>query len=570
MDNVHVATQGHRSRRYIRLYGHADHQHGFFLDISQSNINTIMQKHFSWILSSWAMTASLIDHGNAAALNNSTCISSTFSFPEIKGAELIDVAANEVHNFSTISVLPGTDIPATKPIDFCNVTVAYTHPGWNDTINVSLWIPLADWNGRLLGVGGGGFSASFGSLYQTAAVDKGFVAVATDSGHLPGQEAATDPSSWAILSPGNLNLPLIADWTSRTLGELSTIAKHATKDYFGAGPSYSYFTGCSAGGRQGLELAQTFPDAFDGILAAAPAIYFETFLVSGYWPTLLMNHLNVFPSQCEIKAFTKSAVEQCDKLDGLEDGIISYPAYCAFNASALVGSNFTCDGEQGTYTEAGAAIVEAAWAGFNASGVSWPGVEIGADLTDSLVITDCPESNAACLTKGLWTGMLANFVVADPDFDPSTLSTDDFANLLAQSIAMYRSSLGSVNPDLHRFHQASGKLITWHGLADTTIPTKGSEKYYNEVVKHNDNVPDFYRYFEAPGVGHCSGNKGPLPNKGLEQLMAWVENGTAPDTLEASSASTGLNRPLCSFPSRQVYVGGNANETTSFACVPNA
>lgn len=123
---------------------------------------------------------------------------------------------------------------------------------------------------------------------------------------LPGQEVATDPSSWATLSPGNLNLPLIEDWTSRTLGELSKIAEHATKDYFGAGPSYSYFTGCSAGGRQGLELAQTFPDAFDGILAAAPAIYFETFLVSGYWPTLLMNHLKGFPSQLRDQGLRES------------------------------------------------------------------------------------------------------------------------------------------------------------------------------------------------------------------------------------------------------------------------
>jgi hypothetical protein len=276
---------------------------------------------------------------------------------------------------------------------------------------------------------------------------------------LPGQEAAKDPSSWTTLSPGNVNLPLIEDWTSRILGELSTIAKHAVKDYFGAGPSYSYFTRCSAGWRQGLELAQTFPDAFDGILAAAPAIYFETFLVSQYWPTLLMNHLNVFPSQCEIKAFTKAAVEQCDNLDGFEDGIISYPAYCLFDASSLIGSNFTCDGEQGAYTEAGATIVSAAWAGFNSTGASWPGVEIGADLTDSLLITDCEESNTAC-TKGLWTGMLPNFVVADPDFDQSTLSTEDFANLFAKTIDTYRSSLGSANLDLHRFHQAGVKLIT--------------------------------------------------------------------------------------------------------------
>lgn len=530
-----------------------------------------MQKPFTWALPLWSIATSSIGYGNAAPSNNSACNPSTFSFPDILGAKLIDVAANEAHNYSSTSILPGTDSPASNAINFCNVTVTYTHPGWNDTINVSIWIPLAGWNGRLLGVGGGGFAASFGSLYQTAAVDKGFVAVATDSGHLPGQQAATDPSTWATLSPGNLNFPLIEDWASRTLGELGIVAKNATRDYFGTEPSYSYFTGCSGGGRQGLELAQTFPEAFDGILAAAPAVYFETFLVSGYWPTLLMNQLNVFPSRCEIEAFTQAAVEKCDRLDGLQDGIISYPAYCKFDPRTLISSNFTCDGEQREFTKAGAGIVEAAWNGFNASGVSWPGVEIGADLTESLIITDCAEGDVQCLVAGgLWTGMLTNFVLAEPDFDPSTLSTDEFANLLARSIAMWRSTLGSANPDLHRFQQAGGKLITWHGLADTTIPTEGSEKYYNEVLKHNTDVPDFFRHFEAPGVGHCSGNLGPLPNNALEQLMAWVENGTAPVTLNASSASTGLNRPLCPYPSRQVYLGGNSNDTTSFACVPNA
>jgi pimeloyl-ACP methyl ester carboxylesterase len=521
-------------------------------------------------LLSWVIAASAINYSHAASVNNSACDPSTFSFPDILGAKLVDVVADEVYNYSTTSILPGTDVPATTAIDFCNTTVTYIHPGWNDTINVSLWIPLIGWNGRLLGVGGGGFASSFGSLYQTAAVARGFVAVATDSGHTSGQEAATNPKPWVTTSPGNLNLPLIEDFASRTLGELSVIAKHVTRDYFGSGPSYSYFTGCSAGGRQGLELAQSFPEAFDGILAAAPAAYFETFLVSGYWPTLLMSQQNISLSLCEVQAFTAAAVEQCDRLDGLEDGIISYPAYCEFDAQALVGSNFTCDGKQRTYTEAGAKVVEAAWSGFNSPEVSWPGVEVGADLTDSLIVTGCAENDAACSSAGLWTGMLTNFLVADPDFDPSTLSTEEFSRLLAQSVAMWRSKLGSANPHLHRFQAAGGKLITWHGTADTTIPPKGSEKYYNEVLKHNDNVPDFFRHFEAPGVGHCTGNLGPLPNAALEQLMAWVENKTAPATLEASSARTGLHRPLCPYPSRQAYLGGNGNATTSFACVPRA
>jgi pimeloyl-ACP methyl ester carboxylesterase len=370
------------------------------------------------------------------------------------------------------------------------------------------------------------------------------------------------------VSPGNFNYPLIENFASRTLGELSVIGKHATKEYFGVGPAFSYFTGCSGGGRQGLELAQTFPDAFDGILAGAPAVYYESILVAGYWPTLLMNQLGVFPPPCEIKAFTAAAVEQCDGLDGLQDGIISHPEDCKFAAQQMVGRNFTCDdGEQQSFTQAGARIVEAAWQGFNGSGISWPGVEVGADLSLAYVNTLCGDSP---LCSASWANMLANFVAADPSFDPSTLSTEAFAGFLARSIKLWRSSLGAANPNLQLFQQAGGKLISWHGTADTTIPPKGSAQYYEQVLQHNSNVSEFFRHFEAPGVGHCAGGPGPMPNAALEQLVGWVENGTAPATLDASSAATGLERPLCPYPSRQVYLGGNANSSASFSCAAGA
>jgi hypothetical protein len=331
-------------------------------------------------------------------LANVSCTPSTFSFSSVLGAELVNQCSSrrsaQLHHI----------IHAPRPknaVDFCNVTITYGHTGWNESINVALWFPLAeeDWNGRLLGVGGGSYAASFGPVYETAALRKGYVAVATDSGQASGRAAATDPSPWVTLSPGNFNYPLIEDFASRTLGELSVIAKRATKDYFGARPAYSYFTGCSNGGRQGLELAQSFPDAFDGILAGAPAVYFETILVAGYRPTLLMNQLGVFPPSCEIRAFTAAAVERCDGSDGLEDGIISHPADCDFDVRHVIGRNFTCDdddddddGEQRPFTQAGASIVEAAWQGLNASGVSWPGVEMGADLTAPLVVTACGAS----------------------------------------------------------------------------------------------------------------------------------------------------------------------------------
>lgn len=129
-------------------------------------------------------------------LGSASCTPSTFSFPHILGAELVNVAADEVRNYTTSSMLPGTDVPTTNAVDFCNVTITYEHTSWNDSINVALWFPLDEenWNGRLLGVGGGAYAASFGPVYQTAALRKGYVAVATDSGHASGPAAATDPS----------------------------------------------------------------------------------------------------------------------------------------------------------------------------------------------------------------------------------------------------------------------------------------------------------------------------------------------------------------------------------------
>lgn len=522
-------------------------------------------------ISLWAMTVLTgLVQGDSVLDNSGACSASTFAFPDILGTEVSNITANAMHNYTATSLLPGTDVTDRYTIDFCNVTVSYSHTGWNDSINASVWIPLQNWNRRMLGLGGGGFSASFGSLYQTAAVAKGFVAVATDSGHEAGLAASTDPGFWMTRSPGNLNLNLVEDWASRSLGELSTIGKSVTQDFFGAQPSFSYFTGCSGGGRQGLELAQTFPAAFDGILAAAPAIYIETFLVSGYYPALLMDELEAYPPPCEIEAFTKAAVDHCDKLDGVVDGIISNPSYCDFDPYSMVGENFTCNAVESVFSENGAKIVEAAWVGPSANGTSWPGVSFDANLTASAVVTKCDGNGSSCTsnTEGNLFGVtMKNLIFADPNFELKTMSIDDFYGALALAGAKYRQWVGAANPQLLPFHSAGGKLITWHGGADEVIPTRGSSHYYERVLEQNDNVSDFFRHFEAPGVGHCSGGAGPMPNSALEQLMRWVENGTAPDTLDASSSATGLERPLCPYPAQQVYLGGDPSDRVSFACV---
>ncbi|RYP62637.1 hypothetical protein DL771_009630 [Monosporascus sp. 5C6A] len=225
------------------------------------------------------------------------CAPDTFTTPPyVFGAEVLSIVTSLVTNYTMESdaalrfVHPST---TAENLTFCNVTVTYTHTGTNDRVNVETWLPVSDWNERLYAAGGGGFAAGrFFIPYTTmaGALTEGYATVTTDAGL--GVDAHTlDASSWALLSPGNIDLNLAYTFGSASLNEevrgktsmqirselfvdmkQAIIAKHLLKSFYGKGPVYSYWNGCSQGGRQGLMLAQRYPHAFDGIAAGAPAL----------------------------------------------------------------------------------------------------------------------------------------------------------------------------------------------------------------------------------------------------------------------------------------------------------
>lgn len=207
--------------------------------------------------------------GSSIAASN--CTSESLHAPSIYGVKVLDIAANEVHNYTEFSLPPGTIDLKRYTIDFCNITLTYEHPGWADQVAVNIWLPLSGWNGRVQALGGGGYSASYGPIYLTQSVAAGFATIATNSGHVA-NVVTQNSLKWALLSSFNLNLPLIEDWGYKTLGELATFGKAISAEYYGRQPEYSYFSGCSGGGRQAMALAQRYPEAFDGILAVAPAM----------------------------------------------------------------------------------------------------------------------------------------------------------------------------------------------------------------------------------------------------------------------------------------------------------
>jgi hypothetical protein len=231
-----------------------------------------------------------------------------------------------------------------------------------DNIYVETWSPLDGWNERLQASGGGSWVAGRFFLSYTdmaAAVSQGFAASTTDAG----LGIAQDASPWALLSPGNVNLYLLNNLGSVSLNDPSIISKSVVDSFYGIPLKYSYWSGCSQGGRQGLILVQRYPDAYDGIAASAPAINRSEMIPNIYYPLLMMNTLNYYPPACEFDAIKAAATAFCDPLDGVTDGIVSNLYDCSFNSHPIVGTSFNCSalGTTRKITEVGVMITNATW-----------------------------------------------------------------------------------------------------------------------------------------------------------------------------------------------------------------
>ncbi|KAF7911655.1 uncharacterized protein EAE98_011919 [Botrytis deweyae] len=506
---------------------------------------------------------------------------SSLPAPSLFGAEILSFQANQVTNYTrTISMglymnHGAVDIQAAS---FCNVSIAYTHPGLNDTVNVQVYLPSTEWNGRMQAIGGNGWQAGLKYVAlagMAAAMGKGYVSLSTDAGL-----GSSDSATWGLLSPGNPNRNLLQNLASTSLNDLAIIGKDITNKYYGTPPVYSYWTGCSQGGRQGMMLAQRFPEAFDGIAASSPAINWSGLFVGDLWAHVIMNTMNIYPHMCEMQAITAAAIKACDANDGLVDGIIADPDSCNFDPTSLVGTTINCTeiGENFTISPGAAYLTQAMWDGPRKSDNSslFFGQQIGTVLSSddlsaggSLALTTC-SSNETCTADplSLLLPWIAKFVRKDDNTDTSNITRQEFDQLYHSSINEWSSIIGTNDPDLSQFRARGGKLLTYHGLADGIIPPNSTTSYYDSVTALDPNVHDFYRVFMAPGVAHCLGGPGAFPADTFDTMRAWIENGTVPETMDSIFLSnTAIKRTICPYPLKQTYDGvGNATANEGFSC----
>ena len=409
----------------------------------------------------------------------SSCSPASLPYPVIPGVEFTSLAAHPVQNASwgliqgAVSHRNHGDTNA-DGLSFCNVTLTHTHPGLNDSTTTQVWLPLRpQWNGRLQALGGGGWQAGLGpeeDATMAAAVAQGYVTVMTD-GSLPG---VGEPKDWALLAPGVVDVQRLINFASRSLADGALASKALAHSFYGRAVEKSYWSGCSTGGRQGYAFAQRYPDIFDGIAAAAPAINWHKFFFAVLSVQVKMNAAGEFTRPCELNALTRAAIAACDGLDGLEDGVVSAPDECTFDPYSLVGTSV--EDCEVPISELAAKTAEQAWEGFKSQEgeLLWPTVGYEANLTtpSGTASTICPPDGGPCegFMRPLLTDWPTYFIAKNASFNWRSLSEAEFEKMFRVGKASFEAAIMATdNTDLKLFKERGGKLLTYHGLVSVFL-----------------------------------------------------------------------------------------------------
>ncbi len=491
-----------------------------------------------------------------------------------------------VRNCDSMTSLPlentviteATETPATETEPaLCNITAVVKRYEEDDPITVWVNLPVYNWNGRFMGIGGGGYSGGTRAyaLHQNLS---GFASATTDAGPRtvqPGRKVKN--GEFGLDEYGKLDWRAIRNFGHRGVHVMSVIGKAITAAYYGKPANYAYFNGCSTGGRQAMTEAQMYPEDYDGILAAAPGINAAKYVAGRIWGQLHMELSGNFVPKCKLDAVTAAAVTSCDMIDGVKDGIIGNPRLCSYSPATFVGQNVAgC----GTFTAADADIVQKAWEGPSKRDGSrkWAGFAIGTPL-ETLQSTEKNPETGEWQTSSAWNGYFLSwhryFLSQDPTLQIGEMSRNQFEEYWDQSDEMYQHIYSAENANLDALSARNGKILIWHGETDHYIPAYGSINYYQRVAarlgsmsKANETI----RLFLAPGVNHCGRGKGPTPTAMLDALMSWVENGKAPERLlsvtrDKETGKVTRSRPLCLYPKVARYKGsGSTDKAENFVC----
>jgi len=420
---------------------------------------------------------------------------------------------------------------------FCRVTATLT-PTSDSDIKIEVWLPASGWNGKFQAVGNGGWAGVVSYAAMAEAIKRGYATTSTDTGH------TTPGGAFALGHPEKF-----IDFAYRSEHEMTLKAKAIIAAFYGSAPKFSYWNGCSTGGRQGLAEVQRYPDDFDGVVAGAqanPRTHLNAWQLT-IGKAALGDPASFIPPD-KYPLIHKAVLEQCDALDGLKDGLVSDPVKCRFDPSRL-------DFLTARQIETVRAVLSPTKT--KKGEVVFPGYVPGAELGWAGLIGG-PEPTSTAIDQ-------YKFVVfKDPNWDWRTFDLD---RDLAIADKVDNGTINAINPHIEPFVKRGGKLLMYHGWADPLVGPLTSVNYFDSLSK---DARSSVRLFMVPGMGHCGGGEGPNTFDMMSALEQWVEQGSAPARIVASHAANGVvdrTRPLCPYPQAAVYTGsGSIDEAANFVC----
>ena len=476
------------------------------------------------------------------------------SLPDAVVRSAVEVSAGPFP-FGNLNPTCTSDIASPQLPAFCRVmgTIA-------PQINFEVWLPLEGWNGKFQAFGNHGFAGNIDYSDLGPELVKGYAIASTDTGHLASQQ----PPLWMQ------NMQQIVDYGSRGVHEMTVKSKAITKAFYGKAPKFSYFNGCSTGGKEGLMEAQRHPEDYDGINVGGSANFAQIHnRVQYVWNGQVTFGKGTPLAGATLTLINNAAVAACDALDGVVDGVIDDPRACPFRPSSLlcqVGQDpATC------LTQTQVTALEKVYQGPRNPRTGeeiYPGLVRGSE-------------------RG-WGGHTAGpsiFATADQFFkfmvynDPTwDYRTFNFDSDLAYTDAHFSPLIDAIDPDLSAFRKSGGKILFTHLWSSTTHAATRSIEYYEQVASsmhggRNDRgnsfgeTQEFFRLFMVPSA---SGSKGPDTFDSLPYLERWIEQGIPPKSILASHKTGGVvdrTRPVCPYPERAVYKGsGSTDEAANFRC----
>jgi feruloyl esterase len=433
---------------------------------------------------------------------------------------------------------------------FCEVTGVLS-PVASSQIGVVYRLPEG-WNGKLLGLGGGGWAGNVTLQAASEGLRKGYATAQTDGGH-PSTEVWNN--SWAA------NPEARKDFAYRAIHEMTVGGKKAVDAYYGQRHDRAYYQGCSTGGRMGLMEAQRFPDDYDAIIAGAPVYSLQTQTTAAIRRTLFTRPGAAF-SPGDLELVNKAVLAQCDTSDGFKDGLINDPRSCGWDPAAL-----QCSGAKtaSCLSSGQVGALRELYQGVRAPDGSWASLPMsrGGETGWGFFVPIGGEAVSAANTGGLFT--LEPYVFGTQGVDWNAFTPADAQRARTSAFA---KEYEPPDANLGRFFRSGGRLLLWHGESDPGPSPVGANDYAQRVTRANSAASSRFRHFLLPGTGHCGGGAGAFQVDWLEAMDQWVSTGTPPETLTGKRPDGPMVRKHCAWPKVAHYGGsGDANDPASWTCV---